>query len=114
MVIYRRLLILFAGNVEADLTNKHGKSKNIAMRKGLDLYANVVRCRSLPSYKTRHNDVDLVIIRENTEGEYSQLEHEVSIRLYLLSIHLVSIKLQSCSCPHALFPWALTQIFEKY
>lgn len=104
MVIYRRLLILFAGNVEADLTNKHGKSKNIAMRKGLDLYANVVRCRSLPSYKTRHNDVDLVIIRENTEGEYSQLEHEVSIRLYLLSIHLVSIKLQklqlsACSVP---------------
>lgn len=72
---------MFVGNVEADLTIKHGKSKNIALRKGLDLFANVVRCKSLPTYPTRHGDVDLVIIRENTEGEYSQLEHEVGLQI---------------------------------
>lgn len=33
--------------------------------------------KSLPGYKTRHNNLDLVIIREQTEGEYSSLEHEV-------------------------------------
>lgn len=42
----------------------------------MDLYANVIRCKSLPNIKTRHSDVDILIIRENTEGEYSSLEHE--------------------------------------
>lgn len=43
----------------------------------MDLFANVVHVKSLPGYKTRHNNLDLVIIREQTEGEYSSLEHEV-------------------------------------
>ena len=43
----------------------------------LQLYANVRPCLSLPGYKTRYDNVDLVTIRENTEGEYSGLEHEV-------------------------------------
>jgi isocitrate dehydrogenase (NAD+) len=42
----------------------------------LDLFANVLRCKSLPGIKTRHADVDILMIRENTEGEYSSLEHE--------------------------------------
>ena len=46
-------------------------------RQELDLFANVVRVRSLPGYQTRHNNLDIVIIREQTEGEYSALEHEV-------------------------------------
>ncbi|KAG8134238.1 hypothetical protein E2320_007370 [Naja naja] len=45
-------------------------------RRKLDLFANVVHVSSLPGYKTRHNNLDLVIIREQTEGEYSSLEHE--------------------------------------
>lgn len=44
-----------------------------------DLYANVRPCKSLEGYKTVYDDVDLVTIRENTEGEYSGIEHEVSI-----------------------------------
>ena len=43
----------------------------------LQLYANVRPCFSLPGYKTRYDAVNLVTIRENTEGEYSGLEHEV-------------------------------------
>jgi len=46
-------------------------------RRSLDLFANVVHVTSLPGCETRHNDVDIVIIRESTEGEYSSLEHEV-------------------------------------
>ena len=44
----------------------------------LDLYANVMHCQSLPGVQTRHKDIDILIVRENTEGEYSSLEHEVS------------------------------------
>ncbi|XP_052362673.1 isocitrate dehydrogenase [NAD] subunit gamma, mitochondrial-like isoform X2 [Oncorhynchus keta] len=42
----------------------------------LDLYANVMHCQSLPGVRTRHRNIDIIIIRENTEGEYSSLEHE--------------------------------------
>ena len=47
-------------------------------RTQLDLFANVVRIKSLPGFQTKHNNLDFVIIREQTEGEYSALEHEVS------------------------------------
>ncbi|CAK8688706.1 unnamed protein product [Clavelina lepadiformis] len=52
------------------------QSVNMQIRKKLDLYANVVRVRSLPGIKTRHGELDIVVIREQTEGEYSALEHE--------------------------------------
>lgn len=51
-------------------------SWNVAMRQQLDIYASVVLCKSLPGFPTRHKDVDFAIIRENTEGEYSGLEHQ--------------------------------------
>lgn len=55
------------------------QSVNVALRKTLDLFANVRPVRSLPGIKTRFNDVaiDMVIFRENTEDLYSGLEHEV-------------------------------------
>jgi isocitrate dehydrogenase (NAD+) len=54
-------------------------SVNVALRKRMDLYANVRPVRTLPGVKTRYNDVmiDMVIFRENTEDVYSGLEHEV-------------------------------------
>lgn len=45
----------------------------------LDLFANVIVCKSFPGFETRHKDIDFVVIRQNTEGEYSGLEHEVHI-----------------------------------
>jgi len=55
------------------------QSVNVALRKKLDLFANVRPVRSLPGIKTRFQDVniDLIIFRENTEDLYSGLEHEV-------------------------------------
>lgn len=41
------------------------------------MYANVRPCKSIPGYKTLYDNVDTVLIRENTEGEYSGIEHEV-------------------------------------
>jgi isocitrate dehydrogenase (NAD+) len=53
------------------------RSLNLTLRKELQLYANVRPCLSIPGYRTRYDDVNLVTVRENTEGEYSGLEHEV-------------------------------------
>jgi isocitrate dehydrogenase (NAD+) len=52
-------------------------SINVALRKKFDLYANFRPIRNLPHVPTRYPDVDLIIVRENTEGLYSGLEHEV-------------------------------------
>lgn len=56
---------------------KGHRSLNLTLRKALNLYANVRPCRSIPGFKTKYDGVDFVTIRENTEGEYSGLEHEV-------------------------------------
>jgi isocitrate dehydrogenase (NAD+) len=52
-------------------------SINVALRKTLDLYANVRPVKNLPGVKSRFENVDVVLIRENTEDLYSGLEHEV-------------------------------------
>ena len=52
-------------------------SINVALRKTLDLYANVRPIKTLPGVKSRYDHVDLVIVRENTEDLYSGLEHVV-------------------------------------
>ncbi|MGZ4834742.1 MAG: isocitrate dehydrogenase (NAD(+)) [Terriglobales bacterium] len=52
-------------------------SINVALRKRFELYANFRPIRNLPHIPTRYPDVDLIIIRENTEGLYSGIEHEV-------------------------------------
>jgi len=54
------------------------KSANVLMRQSLDLYACVRPVRSLPGVPSRYEGVDLVIVRENTEGLYSGLEHRVT------------------------------------
>jgi len=53
-------------------------SVNVQLRKQLDLYAAVRPVRSLPGVETRFSGIDLVIIRENTEGLYSGIENEVT------------------------------------
>jgi isocitrate dehydrogenase (NAD+) len=53
------------------------RSINVRLRQGLDLYASVRPVHSLPGVTTPYQDVDLVVVRENTEGLYSGLEHVV-------------------------------------
>jgi len=53
------------------------RSLNITLRKKLNLFANVRPAKSLPGIKTLYSDVNVVTMRENTEGEYSGLEHMV-------------------------------------
>ncbi len=52
-------------------------SINVTLRKQFELYANFRPIRNLPHIPTRYPDVDLIIVRENTESLYSGLEHEV-------------------------------------
>jgi isocitrate dehydrogenase (NAD+) len=52
-------------------------SVNVALRKALDLYANLRPVWNLPGVNARYSGVDLIIVRENTEDLYAGLEHEV-------------------------------------
>ena len=52
-------------------------SVNVGLRRALDLYANVRPVKALPNIPCRYPELDLVIVRENTEGLYSGLEHTV-------------------------------------
>eukprot|EP00871_Galdieria_phlegrea_P002974 jgi/Galph1/3678/GphlegSOOS_G2336.1 len=51
-------------------------SFNIQLRRDNGLFANIVHCFNIPGVRSRYENVDIVLIRENTEGEYSGLEHE--------------------------------------
>ncbi len=53
------------------------QSVTVRLRKALDLYANLRPVRKLPGVEARFGDVDLIIVRENTEDLYAGLEHEV-------------------------------------
>jgi isocitrate dehydrogenase (NAD+) len=53
------------------------RSINVRLRQGLELYASVRPVNTLPGVKTPYQNVDLIVVRENTEGLYAGLEHEV-------------------------------------
>src|SRR5690606_30998403 len=52
-------------------------SVNVGLRKRLNLYAAVRPVRNMAGVKTRYDNVDLVVVRENTEGLYSGIENEI-------------------------------------
>ncbi|HSQ13781.1 MAG TPA: isocitrate dehydrogenase (NAD(+)) [Candidatus Deferrimicrobium sp.] len=52
-------------------------SVNVVLRKSFDLYANLRPIKNLPGVPARYQGVDLIVVRENTEGLYSGIEHEV-------------------------------------
>jgi len=70
---------------------KGHKSLNLALRKEFNLYANVRPCKSVEGFETPYKNVDLVTIRENTEGEYSGIEHVV-VNGVVQSIKLITEK----------------------
>ncbi|KAK2171578.1 hypothetical protein NP493_1041g01080 [Ridgeia piscesae] len=70
--------VCLKGIISSPVNFQYGllQTLNMKFRRGLDLFANVVSVKSLPGCQARHRDLDFVIIREMTEGEYSALEHE--------------------------------------
>ncbi|CAJ0594491.1 unnamed protein product [Cylicocyclus nassatus] len=67
--------VAIKGNIETKHNDPTFKSRNVELRTRLDLYANILHCVTIPTIPTRHKNIDIVLIRENTEGEYSGLEH---------------------------------------
>jgi len=66
--------------LKAPVTTPIGKgfrSVNVALRKELDLYANLRPCKNLPNVKTRFDNVDIVVVRENTEDLYAGIERRI-------------------------------------
>jgi isocitrate dehydrogenase (NAD+) len=66
--------------LKGPITTPVGKgftSVNVGLRKALDLYANLRPIRALPNVPCRNPELDLVVVRENTESLYSGLEHEI-------------------------------------
>ena len=96
--------VALKGNIETREHSKHFRSRNVELRLKLNLFANIVHCKSHPGIVTRHKDVDLVIIRQNTEGEYSCLEHE-SVSGVIESIKVITQEKAEQIARYA-FEWA--------
>ena len=73
---------------------------NVQLRRALDLYANVRPCKNIPGVKAKYENVDLVIIRENTEGLYSGLEHMID-KNTAETIKLITRKASDRICRYA-------------
>jgi isocitrate dehydrogenase (NAD+) len=66
--------------LKAPVTTPIGKgfrSVNVQLRKDLDLFANLRPCKNLPNVKTRFDNVNLVVVRENTEDLYAGIEEQI-------------------------------------
>jgi isocitrate dehydrogenase (NAD+) len=72
----RRNKVALKGPTATPIGTGH-RSVNVALRKTLDLYANLRPVETLPGVKSRYDGVDLIVVRENTEDLYSGLEHVV-------------------------------------
>ncbi|XP_001600501.1 isocitrate dehydrogenase [NAD] subunit gamma, mitochondrial [Nasonia vitripennis] len=72
----RRNGVALKGNIETRSKEVGVLSRNVALRNQLDLYVNALHCVSYPGVNSRQKNIDVVIVRQNTEGEYAMLEHE--------------------------------------
>lgn len=70
-----RTRLAFKGPLTTGIGGTGFRSINVALRQKYDLYANVRPAKNWAGVKTRFDDVDIVIVRENTEGLYAGLEH---------------------------------------
>lgn len=72
----RRNYVALKGPLATPIGKGH-VSLNLTLRRTFNLFANVRPCQSIAGYKTPYDDVNTILIRENTEGEYSGIEHVV-------------------------------------
>lgn len=78
IVAIKRNEVALKGNIDTRMEDMDidQRSANVQIRTKLDLFAHVLKVKSVPHLSARGHDIDIRIIRENTEGEYSCLEHE--------------------------------------
>lgn len=72
----RRNKVGLKGILHTPLGQSEHPSFNVAMRKELDIFASLALIKSVPGVETRLTGIDMALVRENTEGEYSGLEHK--------------------------------------
>src|SRR6266699_3610355 len=100
--------------LKGPITTPVGKgftSVNVGLRKALDLYANLRPIQALPNIPCRNPDLDLVVVRENTESLYSGLEHEI-IPGVVESLKIITEK-ASTRIAHFAFDFALREKRKK-
>src|SRR5437867_12926553 len=100
--------------LKGPITTPIGKgftSVNVGLRKALDLYANLRPIRALPNIPCRNPELDLVVVRENTESLYSGLEHEI-IPGVVESLKIITEK-ASTRIAHFAFDYALREKRKK-
>lgn len=102
--------IALKGPITTPIGSGH-TSVNVQLRRRLNLYAAVRPVRSMPGIKTRFDNVEVVIIRENTEGLYSGLENEV-VDGVIQSLKIVSEKASTRIAKFA-FEYALSRERKK-
>jgi len=68
--------VAIKGNIETKSEETDTISRNVALRNELDLFVNVVECKSYEGVPARQHGINIAIVRQNTEGEYAMLEHE--------------------------------------
>ena len=95
----RRTKIALKGPIMTPV-GKGFTSVNVGLRRALDLYANVRPVKALPNVKCRYPELDLVIVRENTEGLYSGLEHVV-VPGVVESLKVITEKASTRICRYA-------------
>jgi len=71
----RRTKVCLKGPITTPI-GKGFRSANVSLRKTLDLYANLRPAKSFPGLRSRYSDIDLVIVRENTEDLYAGIEYQ--------------------------------------
>uniref|UniRef100_A0A1A9ZRB0 Isocitrate dehydrogenase [NAD] subunit, mitochondrial n=1 Tax=Glossina pallidipes TaxID=7398 RepID=A0A1A9ZRB0_GLOPL len=76
------------------------RSLNLTLRKEFNLYANVRPCKNIEGCETPYKNVDIVTVRENTEGEYSGIEHEI-VEGVVQSIKLITKTASMRVCKYA-------------
>ena len=83
---YLNYIIIISLQIRPDI-----KSRNIEMRNQLDLFVNVLHCTSKKGVKTRHDDIDICVIRQNTQGRYA-FDFYLNLAEYnkILSEHLAN------------------------
>lgn len=89
--------------LKGPLTTPVGKgfrSVNVTLRQALNLYANVRPAKSLPGIITRYKEIDLIVVRENTEDLYAGIEHRVG-RDAAESIKIITREASERICRHA-------------
>lgn len=94
--------------LKAPVTTSIGKgfrSVNVQLRKDLDLYANLRPCKNLPGINTRFENVDLIVVRENTEDLYAGVEEQIDSDT-AHSIKIITRKASERICKFA-FEYAL-------